>query len=59
MIAFFTILFALLAINALLLMFSVNGARDRFKKPISRISEASFTKVLPNEASETEYKKAV
>lgn len=59
MITFFSILFVLLAVNAVLLIFSVNGAMDRFKKPLQRISETPVTKLFQPEYSETEYKKAV
>ncbi|WP_435623045.1 hypothetical protein [Flagellimonas sp.] len=59
MIAFFSILFILLAINAMLLIFSVNGARERFSKPIRKISESSVTNFLAKESAETKYKKAV
>ena len=59
MVTFLTILFSLLAINAVLLIFSVNGAKERFGKPIQKISETSITKLFPRESPETEYKKAV
>lgn len=59
MTVFLSILFVLLAINAILLIFSVNGAKDKFAKPIRRISDSSATKLFPQEAIETEYKKAV
>jgi uncharacterized membrane protein len=59
MATFFTILFVLLAINAILLTFSINGAREKSRKTIQKISEASVTKILPSESSGTEYKKAV
>jgi len=59
MATFFSILFILLAINGLLLIFSVNGAMDIFKKPIQKISESQVTKLFPSEYSETKYKKAV
>ncbi len=59
MATFFILLFVLLAINAILLIFSVNGARERLRKPIQKISEASTTKLFPRETSETEYKEAV
>ncbi|MEQ5789601.1 hypothetical protein J4E06_00960 [Muricauda sp. NFXS6] len=59
MTVFFSILFVLLAVNAVLLIFSVNGAKERFTKPIQRISETSTTKFFPREAIETEYKEAV
>jgi len=59
MVTFFSLLFILLAINALLLIFSVNGASERFRKPIQKISETSIRKILPREQSETDLKKAV
>lgn len=59
MVTFFSILFILLSINGLLLIFSVNGAMDRFKKPFQKISQGQVTKLFPTEYSETEYKKAV
>ena len=59
MTTFFSLLFILLAINAILLIFSVNGASERFRKPIQKISETSITKLFPRESSESEYKEAV
>ncbi len=59
MTSFLSILFVLLAINAILLIFSVNGASKRFKKPTLKLSESSITKLFPRETSETEYKEAV
>ena len=59
MTVFLTILFVLLGINAILLIFSVNGAKERFTKPLQRLSENSTTKLFPREAIETEYKEAV
>ncbi|UJH66771.1 hypothetical protein [Allomuricauda sp. SCSIO 65647] len=59
MMTFFGILFILLAINALLLIFSVNGAKDMLKKPLRKVSGTSIAKILPREYSESEYKKAV
>ena len=56
---FLSILFILLAINAILLIFSVNGAGERLRKPIRKISETSLPRLFPREASETEYKEAV
>jgi len=58
MITFFTVLFALLGINALLLIFSVNGAKESFKKSM-KSTESTITKIFPRQISETEYKKAV
>jgi hypothetical protein len=59
MTVFLSILFVLLALNAILLIFSVNGAKERFTKPIQRISETTTAKLFPREAVETEYKEAV
>ncbi len=60
MTTFFAILFVLLLVNAVLLIFSVNGANKKLKKPVIKISETSITKTSPNQQlSETEYKKAV
>ena len=59
MVTFFSILFVLMSVNALLLVFSVNGAMDKFKKPLKKISENQVAKLIPDEYSETEYKKAV
>lgn len=59
MTVFLSILFALLAVNAILLIFSVNGAKERFAKPIQRISETSTRKLFPRETLENEYKEAV
>lgn len=59
MASFLSILFILLAINAILLIFSVNGSSKRLKAPIQKLSESSITKLFPRETSETEYKEAV
>lgn len=59
MTVFLTILFVLLGINAILLIFSVNGAKERFIKPIKKLSETSTPKLFPNEVVKTEYKEAV
>ena len=56
---FLSILFILLAINAILLIFSVNGAGKRFRKPIQKISEGPVNKILSRETSVTKYKEAV
>lgn len=59
MITFLSILFVLLAINAILLTFSVNGAMDSFRKTFRKISENTVIKLPPTELSDAEYKKAV
>ena len=59
MTVFFSILFILLTVNAILLIFSVNGAKEKFTKPIRKISETGTTKLFPREVVKTEYKEAV
>ena len=59
MITFFSILVVLMAINGALLIFSVNGAMEGFKKTLKKISDNNVIKLPPTEFSETKYKKAV
>ena len=59
MITFFSILFILMVINAALLLFSVNGAMDGFKKTFKKISDNNVIKLPPAEFSDNKYKKAV
>lgn len=59
MITFFSVLFVLMAINVLLLLFSVNGAMDGFKKTFKKFSDNTVIKLPPAEFSDTKYKKAV
>ena len=59
MTTFFSILLILLVVNAVLLIFSVNGASEKFKKPVIKISEAFAAKTSADLPSDTEYKKAV
>lgn len=59
MITFFSILFVLMAVNGVLLIFSVNGATDGFKKKFQKHSDGNIIKLPPTKISETEYKKAV
>jgi len=59
MTTFFTILISLVLLNAILLIFSHNGAYEKFRKPIKRISETPIPKLFPQEYGNTEYKKAV
>ncbi len=59
MVAFFTVLFLLLALNAVLLIFSVNGATKIFRKSSQKAQEESVTQLLPKETSKVKYKKAV
>ncbi|KAB5488319.1 hypothetical protein FOT42_010915 [Flagellimonas hadalis] len=61
MTSFLSILFVLLAINAILLIFSVNGSGKRLNKPNLKLSEGHITKLFPrgDTSSDTEYKEAV
>ena len=59
MITFFSILLVLMVINGALLIFSVNGAMDGFKKTFKKISDNNVIKLPPTEFSEAKYKKAV
>lgn len=59
MITFFGILFVLLSINALLLIFSVNGAKEMFKKPFQKLSETKTPRIITQEYLDGEYKEAV
>lgn len=60
MLTFLSIFAALLVINVLLLVFSVNGAMSSFKKTFRKISENTVIKLPPStEYSEPKYKKAV
>lgn len=59
MITFFSILFVLIAVNGALLIFSVNGAMDGFKKRFQKQSNDNIIKFPPTEISQAKYKKAV
>lgn len=59
MITFLSILFVLMAINGALLIFSVNGAMDGFKRTFKKISDNNVIKLPPSEFSKTDYKEAV
>ncbi len=59
MVTFLGILFGLLAINALLLLFSVNDGIGFFKKNGKKNVKTPVTKLFPSESSSTAYKKAV
>jgi len=59
MTVFFGILFSLIGVNALLLIFSVNGAKEGFQKKIKKASDTATTKLFPQQISEGEYKEAV
>lgn len=56
MISFFSILFILIAINALLLIFSVNHTTYKLKKPLQK---NSTPKLYPEQYKEPALKEAV
>ncbi|MBU2996888.1 hypothetical protein KO500_10600 [Cellulophaga baltica] len=60
MVTFFSILMTLIAVNAILLVFSVNRNKSKQKKATSSFSKLSTTsRVYPMNYSEAKYKKAV
>jgi len=59
MTTFLYVLLALLGLNAFLLVFSVNGAMDMFKRPLRRLSESAVLKLFDQKYPETQYKKAI
>ncbi|PKB43640.1 hypothetical protein AX016_1844 [Cellulophaga sp. RHA19] len=56
---FLNILFILVAINALLLVFSVNRNSSKTKKSISKTTAENTAKVYPLNIISTKYKKAI
>lgn len=54
-----TIFISLLVLNAILLIFSVNGASEKMKKANRKISGPTIPQLFPKEYSNAEYKKAV
>lgn len=56
---FLNILFILVAINALLLVFSVNRNSSKAKKSISKTTAETTAKVYPLNIISTKYKKAI
>ena len=59
MTTFLYVLMALLGVNAFLLIFSVNGAMDMFKRPLKRLSETPILRLFEQKYPETQYKKAI
>ena len=59
MTTFLYVLLALLGLNAFLLVFSVNGAMDMFKRPLRRLSASAVLKLFDQKYPETQYKKAI
>lgn len=56
---FLNILFILVAVNALLLVFSVNRNNAKVKKPVSKSTSQTTAKVYPLNIISTKYKKAI
>ena len=55
-----SIFLVLIVVNVLLLVFSVNGARDNFKRFFRRFSDSAVIKLPPSaDYSDSKYKKAV
>ncbi|AWX43470.1 hypothetical protein HME9304_00458 [Flagellimonas maritima] len=59
MTTFFGILLVLLVVNAILLIFSIKGAKNRLNNSVHKTSETSIKKIIQRESSDSEYKKAV
>lgn len=59
MLTFFSILFALLAINILLLVFSLKGSSKSVQKKFGGLSDENVTKLYPEGYTKEKYKKAV
>lgn len=59
MVTFISILFILIAINATLLVFSVNGSGAKKTKEPSKNIAGSAAKIYPLDLTTSKYKKAV
>lgn len=59
MITFFTILFILIGINAILMFFSLNGGNQKSVKQAGKAAETSSGEVYPLNLVSTKYKKAI
>jgi hypothetical protein len=59
MLAFFTILFVLLFVNAFMMIFSINGNKDSIKKPLQNLTDNKLTDLYSADYDKAEYKKAV
>jgi hypothetical protein len=53
------ILASLLVLNAALLLFSVNGAKEMFRRPIRKLRETQVPSIMERKIPQAEYKKAV
>lgn len=59
MTSFFTILFIILGVNAVLMIFSLSGTSQKTKKSSTSSSTSSPSKIYPIDLISSEYKKAV
>lgn len=59
MTTFFSILFIILAINAVLIFFSLSATDQKNKKPASSVSENSISDIHSIDLISSKYKKAV
>jgi hypothetical protein len=59
MISFFTILFIILGVNAVLMIFSLSGTGHKAKKTSTGISDSSTPKIYPIDLISSKYKKAI
>lgn len=59
MMIFFSILFILIGVNALMMVFSLNVFDQLAKKQSNSVPKASTTKIYPLDLISSEYKKAV
>jgi len=59
MISFFSILFIVIGVNAVLMIFSLSGSSQKAKKSSNTISDASPSKIYPIDLISSKYKKAV
>ncbi|WP_422081273.1 hypothetical protein [Ulvibacterium sp.] len=59
MITFFTILFVLIGINALMMLFSFGNVSQRMKRSKGNAKTSTASKIYPIDSEESEYQKAV
>lgn len=59
MTSFFSILFIILGVNAVLMIFSLSGTGRKTKKTATGISDSSTSKIYPIDLISSKYKKAV
>ncbi len=59
MTTFFTILFVLIGINALMMIFSLGSVSQQMKKSKGNAKTSATSKIYPIDSASTKYKKAV